>query len=169
MPLADTHSLPSFLGCCLPVHPRFCDRIPLRNVCTCFQCVALLRVLTTLFPRDIRSLSAGLNYPPSAPVPSPGNNPANEFANAILAAQSAMAMRIRFNKAWKLIEFWEDRVVKPMAVIGRVLDPIIKNALEKKGERKESATDDSLEGETLLNHLVNLTDGKPCFCFFSSL
>lgn len=61
------------------------------------------------------------------------------------------------------MEFWEDRIVEPMAVIGRVLDPIIENALERKGEKKVGAAGNNLEGETLLSHLVKLTDGEPCF------
>jgi hypothetical protein len=72
------------------------------------------------------------------------------------------------NGAWKLVEFWEDRIIEPMAVIGKVLDPIIENALKKKGEKQVDATGDTLEGETLLSHLVNLTDGKPYFYFSSS-
>lgn len=66
------------------------------------------------------------------------------------------------NEVWKLMEFWEDRIVEPMTVIRRVVDPIIDNALKKKGEKKTGATGDNLEGETLLSHLVKLTDGEPC-------
>lgn len=65
------------------------------------------------------------------------------------------------NEAWKLMEFWDDKIVEPMAVIGKVLDPIIENALKGKVEKKVGAAGDNLEGETLLSHLVNLTDGKP--------
>jgi len=113
-----------------------------------------------LFPRDVRSLSAGLNYPPSAPIKSSKNHPANKFADAFLTAQSVMAKRSRLNQAWKLFEFWDDRIVEPMTVIGKVLDPIIENALKKKGGKEVGTAGDNLEGETLLSHLVNLTDGK---------
>ena len=61
------------------------------------------------------------------------------------------------------MEFWKDRIVEPMAVIGKVLDPIIENALKNKGKMKVDATNDNLEGETLLSHLVKLTDGESCF------
>ena len=118
----------------------------------------------TLSPRDICSLSAGLNYPPSAPVQTTRSHPANRFADAFLAAQSVVARRSRFDEAWKLVEFWEDKSVEPMAVIEKVLDTIIENALRKKGEKKLGAAGDSLEGETLLSHLVNLTDGEPQLC-----
>ena len=123
-------------------------------------CLAIFKIVP---PRDVRSLSAGLNYPPSAPVQSSRNHPANKFADAFLTAQSVIAKRSRLNDAWKLIEFWEDRIVEPMAVIGRVLDPIIENALKNKEEKKVDVTGDNLEGETLLSHLVKLTDGEFCF------
>ena len=65
------------------------------------------------------------------------------------------------------MEFWKDKIVEPMAVIGEVLDPIIENALKKKGEEK--AVGDNLEGETLLSYMVKLTDGKHYFLFSLSL
>ena len=120
-----------------------------------------------LVTRDVRSLSAGLNYPPSAPVPSSKDHPANKFADAFLTAQSVIAQRSMSNELfWKLIEFREDRIVGPMAVVGEVLDPIIENAIKKKGEKRANCVADPLEGETLLGHLVNLTDGEHSFCFF---
>lgn len=125
-----------------------------------------LQVPTNLFTRDIRSLSAGLNYPPSAPIPSSRNHPANKFADAFLAAQSVIAKRSRLNEAWKLVEFWEDKIIEPMAIIGKVLDPIIENALKKKEEKRVGAASDSFEGGTLLSHLVKLTDGEHCFRSF---
>lgn len=111
-----------------------------------------------LFGMDIHSLSAGLNYPPSAPAQSSRDHPANKFADAFLTAQSVVSTRSRLNEAWKLLEFWKDRLIEPMVVIKKVLDPIIENALEKKGEKKTNTTGDNIEGETLLSHLVNLTD-----------
>ena len=101
------------------------------------------RILTDLFIRDLRSLSAGLNYPPSAPVPFK-NHPANKFTDAFLTAQSVTAKRSRLNKTWKLVELWEDKIVEPMVVIREVLDPIIENALRKKGERKVDPAKDNL-------------------------
>ena len=128
-----------------------------------------LRILTNLFTRDVCSLSAGLNYPPSAPAPSSENHPANKFIDAFLTAQSVVSKRSRLGEAWKLVEFWEDKVAKPMVVIREVLDPIIENALKKKGEGKVNPPDDNLEGETLLSHLVKLTDGRYHFRSFFHL
>jgi len=68
--------------------------------------------------------------------------------------------RSRLNElAWKILEFREDRIIEPMAIIGEVLDPIVENAIKKKGEKGVSLTGDDLEGETLLSYLVKLTDG----------
>jgi hypothetical protein len=126
-----------------------------------------LEALTDRFIRDVRSLSAGLNYPPSASVASSKDHPANKFADAFLTAQSVITKRSRLNElTWKLIEFLEDRIAEPMTVIGKVLDPIIENAIKKKGEKEVGSAGDNLEGETLLSHLVNLTDGEHRFRFF---
>jgi hypothetical protein len=116
-----------------------------RNVVFAFG-VSPLQVLTTYFPADIHSLSAGLNYPPSAPTQSSRNHPANKFADAFVTAQSVAARRSRLNEAWKLMEFWEDKIVEPMATIGKVLDPIIENALKKKGEKQTDAAGETLRG-----------------------
>jgi hypothetical protein len=47
-----------------------------------------LQVLTALLPRDIRSLSAGLNYPPSAPTQSSRDHLADKFADDFLTMVS---------------------------------------------------------------------------------
>ena len=64
------------------------------------------------------------------------------------------------------MEFWEDKIVEPMAVVGKVLDPIIENVIKKKGEKRVSPADDNTDGETLLSHLVKLTDGEHRFRLF---
>jgi hypothetical protein len=124
-----------------------------------------LQVLIALFRRDICLLSAGLDYPPSVPAQSSRDHPADKFADAFLTAQSVIARRSRLNETWKLRGFWGDRIIQPMTTIGKVLDPIIENALKKKGEKEVGAAGDNTEGGTLLSHLVNLTDGKPCSLF----
>jgi hypothetical protein len=113
-----------------------------------------------LFPRDVCSLSAGLNYPPSAPVQSSEVHPVNKFVNAFMTAQSVISKRSRLFGAWRLMEFWADKIAEPMGIVEKVLDPIIENAIKKKEERKINVADGSAEGETLLSHLVNLTDGE---------
>ncbi|KAH0839505.1 cytochrome P450 [Lanmaoa asiatica] len=126
-----------------------------------------------LFGKDVCSLSAGLVYPPDSPLATNvafQNHPANQFAHAFLEAQSATSYRGRFGKPWRLFEFWSDRVKKHMHVCHEFIDPILEEALSKKKglkkaglipEKNESERE-VLEGETLLDHLVNYTEGE-CF------
>jgi len=124
-----------------------------------------------LFGKDVCSLSAGLIYPPSSPLSKDvafENHPANKFAHAFSSAQIAAAYRGRFGSAWRLFEFFSDRVKAHMDVCYEFIDPILKEALEKKQILKENGlTDETVgtkdrevrEGETLLDHLVNYTEG----------
>ncbi|KIJ61016.1 hypothetical protein HYDPIDRAFT_97522 [Hydnomerulius pinastri MD-312] len=122
-----------------------------------------------LFGKDVCSLSAGLVYPPSSPLSKNvafENHPANVFAHAFIEAQIATSYRGRFGKPWRLVEFWSDRVKKHMDVCYKFIDPILKEALAKKKALKEAGliSDQNqkdrevVEGETLLDHLVNYTE-----------
>ncbi|KAL4075543.1 cytochrome P450 [Scleroderma citrinum] len=112
-----------------------------------------------LFGKDVRSLSAGLVYPKNSPLshdPAYKNHPANLFAYAFSEAQSLSAYR----------EFWSDRVAKQMDVCYKFIDPILEEALEKKKlanagkavAEKTNAEKEVVEGDTLLEHLVNYTE-----------
>ncbi|KAL4245150.1 cytochrome P450 family protein [Abortiporus biennis] len=119
-----------------------------------------------LFGKDVRSLSAGLPYPPNTPEAQHDNsasNPANQFSSAFLEAQLACANRGRLAGQWPLFEFFQDKVDKHTKVIDAFIDPILNAALDKK--KSKSSTNSSKdkneavgEDETLLEHLVNLTD-----------
>ncbi|KAK6974910.1 cytochrome P450 [Favolaschia claudopus] len=138
-----------------------------------------------LFGKDVRSLDAGLPYPHnfSPPFSSESTFPSSNttrtphastaFANAFQSAQTITALRTRLNTHWPLAEFWKDDLIEPMRVVRGFLDPILKEAVEKnrgkvgsgeggvKGKEKDvNAVEDRqvLEGETLLDHLVNYTD-----------
>lgn len=89
------------------------------------------------------------------------------FASAFLQAQKVTSYRVYAGGFWRLLEFWSDRVKTHMQVCYKFIDPILKEALEKKSLRQatsEKSLNDSedLEGETLLDHLVNHTEGG-CF------
>lgn len=124
-----------------------------------------------LFGKDVCSLSTGLIYPPSSPLSKDvafENHPANRFVHAFSNAQIATAYRGRFGSAWRLFEFWTDRVKAHMDVCYEFIDPILKEALDKKQMLKENGMIDEKteakdrevkEGETLLDHLVNYTEG----------
>jgi cytochrome P450 len=119
-----------------------------------------------LFGKNVCSLSAGLVYPPSSPLSKDvafENHPANKFAHAFSDAQIASSYRGRFGSAWRLSEFWTDRVKKHMDTCYKFIDPILKEALEKNKMLKENIDEDAKdrdvkEGETLLDHLVNYTE-----------
>ncbi len=122
-----------------------------------------------LFGRDVQSLSAGLPYPPSSDVvvhKLNEPNPADDFAKAFLEAQSLSAGRGRYTSAWAVFEIFEDKVAVPMKTIDAFIQPILKDALEKKAQKSEVPTNGKqvADDETLLGHLVNLTDGEYACC-----
>jgi hypothetical protein len=122
-----------------------------------------------LFGKDVCSLSAGLVYPPSSPLsedPKFMNHPANRFARAFSASQSAAAFRGNYGTSWRFFEFWQDRVQPYTKVLLEFIDPILEDTLSKKRVSKGSdvpvvdhEAKEAEEGETLLEHLVNYTEG----------
>ncbi|KAH7904253.1 cytochrome P450 [Hygrophoropsis aurantiaca] len=121
-----------------------------------------------LFGKDVCSLSAGLIYPASSPLSKSvafKNHPANIFAHAFAEAQIAAAYRGSFGSFWRLFEFGSDRIKKHMNICYQFIDPILKEALQKKKDTKKLAGNNAdakerevNEGETLLDHLVNYTE-----------
>jgi hypothetical protein len=126
-----------------------------------------------LFGCDVRSLSAGLPYPDNSPNGKAlnekmANHPSNVFAEAFRRGQEATAFRSRYGFNWPLKEFWRDKAREHVEVVHKFIDPILSEALRKKKEsgdaRQErkgvSKGDREVEdGETLLDHLINYTDG----------
>lgn len=131
---------------------------------------------STLFGSCVHSLSSGLPYPHTHASPAlyatPGRTSgaaaANDFARAFLAAQEHIANRERMGWIWPLFEIWQDKTREPMRVVDAYLGPIVRGALERKKDDKEHRMEeveekmDDGDDETLLDHLVNLTDGEFC-------
>jgi len=122
-----------------------------------------------LFNKDVRSLDAGLPYPPYSPLVNTmaHDHPANKFAAAFDEAQRLIALRARVGINWPLTEFWKDKVKEQMVVINGFIDPILRAAIERKrasGTGDKATVDEKerevKEGESLLDHLINYTDGK---------
>ncbi|KAI9568647.1 cytochrome P450 [Boletus coccyginus] len=122
-----------------------------------------------LFGKDVRSLSAGIVYPPSSPLfndPTFLNHPANRFDRAFTESLIATASRAHYGTLWRFAEFWQDRVEKHMKVCYEFIDPIVADTLAKKHEQKQSGSDVNdgtgkvREGETLLEHLVHYTEDQ---------
>ena len=122
-----------------------------------------------LFGKDVSSLSAGLVYPPNSPPSTctvSQNHLVSRFFRAFLEAQSATAFRGRVGKGWRLFEFWGDNVKKHMHICHEYIDPILEEALSKKkalredGLVSEKNEEEPVKAETLLDHLVNYTEGE---------
>ena len=126
-----------------------------------------------LLGKDVCSLSAGLVYPPSSPLskdPAILNHPSNKVSRAIHEAQARTALRGNFGSLWRIEEFWEDIVKKHMKVCYEFMDPILKEALEKKFNDESSTSNTKVtevqEGDTLLDHLVRISDGESLWLVF---
>jgi hypothetical protein len=120
-----------------------------------------------LFGNDVRSLSAGLPYPYNSPLSASyaHSHPSNVFAQAFGEAQRLSGLRSRYGSAWPLKEFWQDKVELHRKVINKFIDPILAEAIAKKqmaqgGSAKKNGEWEVKDGDTLLDHLVNYTEGK---------
>ena len=115
-----------------------------------------------LFGSCVDSLTAGLPYPHNV-APPPSFIDSNAFAKALLEAQTVVAIRERAGPIWPLEEIWKDKTQKPMQVVDGYVEPIIQEALARmtpgKFDRKV-ASEHFEEGETLLDHLVQVTEGR---------
>jgi hypothetical protein len=119
-----------------------------------------------LFAHDVHSLAAGLPYPhynPSAAASNNVDHPANKFARAFDEAQKLAALRVRRGRLWPLNELFKDKVGEQIEIVRDFVDPIVTKAIEKKRERESvhgvEENKEVKDGESLLEHLVKLSDG----------
>jgi hypothetical protein len=120
-----------------------------------------------LFGSCVHSLTAGLPFPHNVAPPSSFTESiraisSNAFAKALLEAQAVVSGRERSGPIWPLEEIWQDRTQKPMQIVDGYIEPIIHEALvRKKAGKFDKVTSEHLEeGETLLDHLVQVIEGK---------
>ncbi|KAH9892521.1 cytochrome P450 monooxygenase pc-2 [Cubamyces lactineus] len=113
-----------------------------------------------LFGKDVRSLATGLPYPPTSEIARRQTikPDADEFASTFLEAQIASSKRGRFQQAWGLKEFWQDRVQAKKATIDKFINPILVDALRKKAEKGPDSDTKVSEDDTLLSQLLKVTD-----------
>ena len=90
-----------------------------------------------LFGKDVRSLSAGLPYPPTTEMARRRTvqPDADAFALAFAQAQIASAERAKYQDGWPLAEFWHDKVDAQRGAIDKFITPIITDALQRKAEK----------------------------------
>ena len=110
---------------------------------------------------SVMSLSEGLPYPfnyagDKTALPKTSERLATQFVKSFTVAQEITAYRIRFGDHWPLSSFWKDELKDHMKVVHAFIDPIVAAAIEKK---KRSAIVVEKDEETLLENLVNSTEG----------
>ncbi|KAF8713807.1 cytochrome P450, partial [Rhizoctonia solani] len=114
-----------------------------------------------LFGQDVRSLAARLPYPQEKP-----QDDSASFAVAFGRAQDLLADRFSWAHLWPWLELLWNRTEQEMEVIDAYVTPILKRKLEEKNDlglhaKSKTVMDgNQLEeaGDTLLDHLVQLTD-----------
>ncbi|KAI0353450.1 cytochrome P450 monooxygenase pc-3 [Trametes cingulata] len=118
-----------------------------------------------LFGTCVRTLQSDLPYAHNDPAPSKSPaevNAAEKFSRALLGAQSILALRLRYGWSWVLPEFFKDQCEDHMRVIDAFLQPILDEAIAKNrgkvGDVQGDKEDIGDEDETLLDHLVKITD-----------
>ncbi|RDB15937.1 hypothetical protein Hypma_003591 [Hypsizygus marmoreus] len=106
---------------------------------------------------------------PNAPGAKPNSAfpllPVTEFCEALLQLQDIVSERQRLGWVWPLYELLGDKAKKPLNIIGRNFDPIIQRAIGRKMMKgvgviyhgSDGCGVGEGEGETLLDHLVELT------------
>ncbi|KAG8732087.1 hypothetical protein FRC10_001230 [Ceratobasidium sp. 414] len=118
-----------------------------------------------LFGLDVRSLDAALPYPHSLPAKGEAST---RFAAAFDGVMDKAVTRHRLSVLWPLFELFWDRTRADMDVIDEYIRPILKEKLRLKANRNPSTDrsdnsethSDEPGGDTLLDHLALLTDGK---------
>jgi len=117
-----------------------------------------------LFGHDVKSLSSGLPYPHNVVRPDVAQSTsAEDFAIAIAKSQYLISKRARLGAIWPMFEIFQDKTAEPMKVVNAYLNPILTDAIEKYQSMPpspEMQKDEVKDDETLLDHLVKLTNDR---------
>lgn len=121
-----------------------------------------------LFGRCVDSLKSDLPYAHNdqmAPKFNRERNVAERFSSAFAEAQALISQRSRVGWIWHVEEMLHDKSAEHMEVVDAYLKPILEEVVAKnrvaKAQVKAGGEDEQNDDETLLDHLVKLTDG-PC-------
>ncbi|KAI0663216.1 cytochrome P450 monooxygenase pc-3 [Cubamyces menziesii] len=120
-----------------------------------------------LFGKCVHSLDSDLPYAYNDAV-APGHGAressvAERFATAFAGAQHVVSIRSRTGWVWHLRELFKDDSAEHMRVVDAFLQPILEEAIAKNRAAKGQGAIEAKEGEededeTLLDHLVKITD-----------
>ncbi|KAG8733597.1 hypothetical protein FRC11_004833, partial [Ceratobasidium sp. 423] len=104
-----------------------------------------------LFGINVKSLEQPLSLPHKK------ETVGNGFAAAFSSVQAQAVVRFTYGALWPYMEFFSDRIRKDMRVIDAFIQPILEAKLNLK---KKGALEEDEERETLIDHLVKLTDDE---------
>ncbi|KAF8714644.1 cytochrome P450, partial [Rhizoctonia solani] len=104
-----------------------------------------------LFGINVRSLEQPL------PLPHVKETEGNTFSAAFTSVQAQAVVRFSYGALWPYMEFFSDRTRSDMRVIDAFIKPILEAKLSLK---KKGALEEDEERETLIDHLVKLTDDE---------
>ena len=116
-----------------------------------------------LFGQDLRTLSGDLPYPSAYKKSLFRTHPSDRFSVAFGRAQEDTFLRLCYGNLWPLVDFWEDVVGTNKNITWEFINPLIQTALEKKKAAK-GVCEVNLDDGTLLDHLVQQTDGTRSLC-----
>ncbi|KAI9001368.1 cytochrome P450 monooxygenase pc-3 [Trametes punicea] len=120
-----------------------------------------------MFGKCVHSLDSPLPYAhndPAALQVVKKHSVAERFATAFANAQHVTSLRVRVGWSWHFNELLRDKAAEHMRVVDAFLQPILEEAIAKnraaKAQDQESseANEEAEENETLLDHLVKITD-----------
>ncbi|KAH9849997.1 cytochrome P450 monooxygenase pc-3 [Lenzites betulinus] len=118
-----------------------------------------------LFGRCVDSLKSDLPYAHNDQMTPKFNrerNVAERFSSAFAEAQALIAQRSRVGWIWHVEEMLHDKSAEHMEVVDAYLKPILEEVVAKnrvaKAQVKAGDEDEQKDDETLLDHLVKLTD-----------
>lgn len=115
-----------------------------------------------LFGLNTHSLDEPLPYPHAPITTLRDAKGSTRFSQAFQSVQDKILVRLTLASLWPYLEMFWDRTGTEMRVVDEYIKPMLKAKLDvrrQKGLMKENMEENE-EGETLLDYLVQHTDGK---------
>jgi cytochrome P450 len=115
-----------------------------------------------LFGQCVDSLSAPLPLPANQiefGISNINSNRNNRFAQALGEAQTEISNRGLLADSWPLFEIFKDRTKESVGFLHDYVNPFIDEALRRK-EAAKRLEDEAEERNTLLDHMIDVTDDK---------
>ena len=118
-----------------------------------------------LYGKDVRSLEAGLPYPPYeiSGKKNPDiyeSHPSNAFVDAFAKGQHVTSMRARAGVLWRIFEPWKDEVAPYRDTLNKYIQPLIEEGLRRRDAKSNVKSEVEKDNETLLDHLLRDSRGK---------